>query len=93
MQKNRVAKDVVIISSPVGAGNWGYGFGEWVMDDVNSEKRPGAVTSPGLFGRFPWADNKKQYAVFLKAFSLTCKGRNEKYRHMKKIVEEALKDK
>jgi CubicO group peptidase (beta-lactamase class C family) len=90
MQKNRVAKDAVIISSPAKAGNWGYGFGEWVMDEVSGEKPSDAVTSPGLFGSFPWVDNKKQYAGFLMTFNLKSKGRNERYKELKKIVDEAL---
>ena len=90
MQQNRVSKDVVIISSPAEAGNWGYGFGEWVMDNVSGEKRSDAVTSPGLFGSFPWVDNKKQYAGFLMTFNINHKGRNERYKELKKLVDETL---
>ena len=100
MQKNRVIKDAVIISSPAQAGNWGYGFGEWVMESpllispkgggIPSSQRGDAVTSPGLFGSFPWVDNKKQYAGFLMTFNLKSKGRNERYKELKKIVDEAL---
>ena len=90
MQKNRVAKDAVIISSPAEAGNWGYGFGEWVMDDVSGEKRSEGVTSPGLFGSFPWVDNKNKYAGFLMTFNIKSKGRNERYKELKKLVDEAL---
>ncbi|WP_462253389.1 serine hydrolase domain-containing protein [Ferruginibacter sp.] len=90
MQKNRVAKDAVIISSPAEAGNWGYGFGEWTMEDVIGDKPSDAVTSPGLFGSFPWVDTKKQYAGFLMTFNLKSKGRNERYKELKKIVDEAL---
>lgn len=32
MQKNYVTKDAVIAYTPAEASNWGYGFGEWVMD-------------------------------------------------------------
>lgn len=90
MQKNRVTADVKIMGSPAEAGNWGYGFGEWVMDDIGSEIRSDAVTSPGLFGSFPWVDNKKQYTGFLMTFNLKNKGRNEKYKELKKLVDEAL---
>jgi len=90
MQKNRIAKDAVIVASPAEAGNWGYGFGEWVMDDVSGEQRSDAVTSPGLFGSFPWVDNKNKYAGFLMTFYINSKGRNERYRELKKIVDEAL---
>ena len=90
MQKNRVTADTKIMGSPAEAGNWGYGFGEWVMDDIGSENRSDAVTSPGLFGSFPWVDNKKQYTGFLMTFNLKNKGRNEKYKELKKLVDEAL---
>lgn len=90
MQQNRVGKDVIVISSPAEAGNWGYGFGEWVMDDATGDKRSGAVTSPGLFGSFPWVSNDKQYAGFLFTFYLKSKGRKERYLALKNLVEEAL---
>jgi CubicO group peptidase (beta-lactamase class C family) len=90
MQYNRVTKDAVIVSSPAEAGNWGYGLGEWVMQDIGSDQRSDAVTSPGLFGSFPWVDNKKQYAGFLMTFNIKSKGRNERYKELKKIVDDAL---
>lgn len=92
MQKNRVGKDVVIASSPAEAGNWGYGFGEWVMDDATGEKRSNSVTSPGLFGSFPWVDNQLKYAGFLFTFYIKSKGRNERYRELKKTIDEAIKN-
>ena len=90
MQKNRVAKDAVIASSPAEAGNWGYGFGEWVMDDAVEGKRSNAVTSPGLFGSFPWVENNLHYTGFLFTFYIKSKGRNERYKELKKIVDESL---
>jgi len=100
MQKNRVPKDAVIASSPAEAGNWGYGFGEWVMDSPlqTSPERGGlptsfrsdAVCSPGLFGSFPWVDNKKQSTGFLMTFNIRNKGRNERYKELKRLVDEAL---
>ncbi len=90
MQQNRITPDTKIAGSPAEAGNWGYGFGEWVMDDIGSEKRSGAVTSPGLFGSFPWADNRNKSTGFLMTFNIKNKGRNEKYKELKKLVDEAL---
>ncbi|MBS1511381.1 MAG: beta-lactamase family protein [Bacteroidetes bacterium] len=100
MQQNRVSKDATIAYSPAEAGNWGYGFGEWVMDypaatPENSNGIPGsvrsdAVTSPGLFGSFPWVDYKNHYAGFLMVFNLKNKGRNEKYKTLKRLCDEAL---
>lgn len=82
MQENRISKDVTIAYSPAEAGNLGYGFGEWVMGK--------AVTSPGLFGSFPWVDNEKKYCAFMMAFYLKSEGRNERYVALKKLVDEAL---
>ncbi len=90
MQKNRVTADTKIVSSPAEAGNWGYGFGEWITDEATGEKRSDAVSSPGLFGSFPWVDNKKQYTGFLMTFNLKNKGRNEKYKELKKLVDDAI---
>jgi CubicO group peptidase (beta-lactamase class C family) len=90
MQKNRVTKDVAVKYSPAEAGSWGYGFGEWVMNDANGEKRTDAVASPGLFGSFPWVDNARQYCGFLFTLNLKNKGRSEKYKELKQLVDEAL---
>ncbi|MFN8244614.1 MAG: serine hydrolase domain-containing protein [Ferruginibacter sp.] len=90
MQKNRVAADAVIAYTPAEAGNWGYGFGEWVMDDATGDQRSAAVTSPGLFGSFPWIDRNRDYAAFLFTFNIHSKGRNDRYKKLKSLVDEAL---
>lgn len=91
MQKNNITEGVKVVYSPAEAGNWGYGFGEWVINDIAGEKN-NAVTSPGLFGSFPWVDNEKKYAGFLMVFNLKNKGRNEKYKALKKLVDEAVNE-
>jgi ATP-dependent Clp protease ATP-binding subunit ClpB len=45
-QQNRISGKT-IVHSPDETRSWGYGFGEWV---VNAH----TVSSPGLFGAFPW---------------------------------------
>jgi CubicO group peptidase (beta-lactamase class C family) len=87
MQQN-YTKNAIISHAPAEAGNWGYGFGEWVMEDAAI--RSDAVTSPGLFGSFPWVDNKRGYAGLLFTFNIKSKGRNDLYRGLKKIIDEAL---
>lgn len=101
MQKNRVGKDCLVVSSPAEAGNWGYGFGEWVMDSplaiadkkdaMPDSKRSAAVTSPGLFGSFPWVENEKKYCAFLFVYNIRNKGRNEKYKELKGLVDGVLR--
>ena len=96
MEQN-YAKEAKVIYSPAEAGSWGYGFGQWVMDltptlSTSGEgARSGAVTSPGLFGSFPWVDNEKQYAGFLFCFNLKSQGRNERYKELKLLVDDAIK--
>ncbi len=97
MQKNYVTQEVKIIYTPTEASNWGYGFGEWVMDSLtptlsNGEgvKRSNAVTSPGLFGTFPWVENEKKYCAILFTFNIKSKGRNEKYKELKHLVDECI---
>jgi len=87
MQKN-YAKNARVAYIPAEAGNWGYGLGEWVMDDAVD--RSNAVTSPGLFGSFPWVDNERQYAGFLFVFNLKNKGRGKIYKELKTIVDKEV---
>ncbi len=101
MQKNRIGSDCMITYKPEEAGTWGYGFGEWLMDTpigvaakkdaMPESKRSNTVTSPGLFGSFPWVDNEKKYCAFLFVYNLKHKGRNEKYRELKTLVDENIR--
>ncbi len=87
MQFNRAA-GATIAYSPTEAGDFGYGFGEWTMS--NTAERSKSVTSPGLFGSFPWVDNEKQYCAFLFSVNLKSKGRHERYIELKKLVDDAV---
>ncbi len=91
MQINRVTSDVKNSYAPTEAGDFGYGYGEWIMEKSTANNPSNAVTSPGLFGSFPWIDNQKKTAGFLMAFYLNNKGRHEYYVELKKLVDEALK--
>lgn len=87
MQYN-YARGKKIKGSPAEAGNWGYGFGEWVIEGSVDGKRAKSVSSPGLFGSFPWVDNHKKYAAILFTFNLKNKGRHDKYISLKKLVDD-----
>ncbi|MBS1663861.1 MAG: beta-lactamase family protein [Bacteroidetes bacterium] len=83
MQVNRITSDVTIAYSPAEmAPGLGYGYGEWVMGK--------AVTSPGLFGSFPWVDPGGRYCAFLMTFYIKNDGRGERYASLKGLVDEAL---
>ena len=91
MQLNRVDSATKIAYSPAEAGNWGYGYGEWVMEVSTADHSSKAVSSPGLFGSFPWVENENGYCAFLLTFNLKSKGRNERYKALKALVDEAVK--
>lgn len=91
MQVNRITRDVKIGYSPSEAANFGYGYGEWVMETSSINNLTTAITSPGLFGSFPVVDNKRGYAAFLMTFYLKNKGRNERYKELKRLMDETVK--
>jgi CubicO group peptidase (beta-lactamase class C family) len=91
MQVNRVTKEVSTAYSPTEAGSFGYGYGEWVMENSTTSNISKAVTSPGLFGSFPWIDNEKKYCAFLMCFYLNNDGRHQRYKALKQLVDEAVK--
>ncbi len=90
MEINRLGSDVRIAYSPAEAEGLGYGYGEWVAKDSEAGKPGKWVTSPGLFGSFPWVDNDKHYCAFLMTFDLNFKDRHERYFTMKQILDESL---
>lgn len=83
MEANRITSDVKVAYSPAEAANFGYGYGEWIMGTQT-------VSSPGLFGSYPWVDMHKKYTAFLMTFYLKSDGRQERYLELKKLVDEAL---
>ena len=89
MEQNRI-KNVKIAYSPVEAKGFGYGFGLWTMENSNANTPAEAVTSPGLFGSFPWIDNKRGYAAVLLCTNLKQQGRNEGYKELKKIIDASV---
>jgi CubicO group peptidase (beta-lactamase class C family) len=90
MQVNRVTSNVRVAYSPAEAGNAGYGYGEWVMDSSKIGNLSKFVSSPGLFGSFPWVDNEKQYCAFLMTTYVKSDGRSERYKELKSLVDEAI---
>jgi CubicO group peptidase (beta-lactamase class C family) len=91
METDRLGSDVKIAYSPAEARGLGYGFGEWVVKGDEGGKPSKWVTSPGLFGSFPWVENEKKYCAFLMTFYLNNKERNDRYLGLKQLVDEALR--
>lgn len=83
MQVN-YAKDARVVYTPAAGAGWGYGFGEWVM------RESVAVSSPGLFGSFPWVDYEKGYCGILFTVNLKNKQRAEMYKGLMELVGKSL---
>jgi CubicO group peptidase (beta-lactamase class C family) len=91
MQINRITADIKVAYSPSEAGDGGYGYGEWVMKSPTADTQSLPVSSPGLFGSFPWIDNNRKYTGILITFYINSNGRNERYKELKSLVDEAVK--
>jgi hypothetical protein len=70
--------------SPKKAGDWAYGFGQWAVDALTAKQQSDVVASPGLFGTFPWVDNKNKYAAILFTYNFKKKGGIKKIYHLRK---------
>jgi CubicO group peptidase (beta-lactamase class C family) len=90
MEENFIGPDVKIGYIPEQAAGMGYGYGEWVLSDTPPGVPSQWVTSPGLFGSFPWVDNEHQYCAFLMTFYLSSKGRQARYFELKKLVDQSI---
>ena len=84
MQVNRITSDVKIAYTPAQIDGFGYGYGEWILG-------PGFVSSPGLFGSYPWVDNNNQYCAFLMTYYLNTQGRDQRMLDLKALVDAAVK--
>ncbi|MFZ4058853.1 MAG: hypothetical protein ACOYKE_11990, partial [Ferruginibacter sp.] len=93
MQLNRISADTKIMGTPEEAGNFTYGSGLWVMDGKAYLEKSNEVSSPGLFGSFPWINNQLNYAGFLFTFNLKTKGRHERYVELMQLVNHAIQQK
>jgi CubicO group peptidase (beta-lactamase class C family) len=91
MQVNRITPGVKVAYSPAEAGNAGYGFGEWVLETSTINNLSKTVSSPGLFGSFPWVDNEKKYCCFLMTFYLKSQGRGDRDKELKRLVDSLIK--
>ncbi|MBV8253057.1 MAG: beta-lactamase family protein [Chitinophaga sp.] len=83
MQVNLLTPDIRISFSPAADVSFGYGLGEWTLGTHT-------VTSPGIFGSFPWVNKEKHYAGFLLGFYFQQDDRNKRYIELEKLVDQTL---
>jgi len=90
MQINRITSGVRVAYTPADGGDYGYGYGEWTIGIPPADQPAKSVTSPGLFGSFPWVDNDHKYCAFLMTFYLNNKGRNQRDLELKQLVDRVV---
>ncbi|MEO6285797.1 MAG: serine hydrolase domain-containing protein [Dyadobacter sp.] len=90
MQVNRISSEVQVTYKPEQSGALGYGFGEWIMPARPDRVTSSSVSSPGLFGSYPWVDNQNETAGFLMAFYLDHSHRAADYQELRALVNDAL---
>lgn len=88
MQQSRTAGKKVIYS-PAEATNFEYGWGEWILEkDKNGNST--VVSSPGLFGTYPWVDLKRNYAAIVFVKNINFKNRQKNYLEIREAVNKAI---
>lgn len=71
---------------PKAAEGFDYGLGEWIQEkDANGNST--VVTSPGLFGTWPYVDKCRQYVAIIFVKALTTEARRDIVYQFKEIVE------
>lgn len=81
-------QNATINHTPDKTSSLGYGLGEWILEKGNGGAN--VVSSPGLFGSFPWVDNKHQYAGFLFVLNINRQGREQRYDDLRKMINEEI---
>jgi len=74
--------------SPDVSGTFDYGLGEWIFE--KGKDRAKVVSSPGLFGSFPWVNNERKYAGFLFVLNINRQGREEGYKELQNIIDQQI---
>lgn len=69
---------VRFIYTPDQAGGLNYGLGEWIHG-LDENGKATAVSSPGLFGSFPYIDLKRKYALVIFMKTWRNRGRKNNY--------------
>jgi CubicO group peptidase (beta-lactamase class C family) len=87
MQQN-FTEDVKVSFVPDQAMGLDYGLGEWIVEK-DEDDNTAVVSSPGLFGAFPYVDLLHNYAaiIFVKTFKF--KDRDKTYKEIKAAVDKA----
>jgi len=89
MQISRTVRAKVIYS-PAEASGFEYAWGEWILEK-DKAGNSNVVSSPGLFGTYPWVDLKRNYAAIIFVKNIRIKDRRKNYQEIRDAVNAELK--
>ncbi len=75
--------------APKAAQGYNYGFGEWIQETDENGKAT-VISSPGLFGTYPFIDNCRQYACIFFTKGILGEEKKEIYMDIKRVIDEML---
>ena len=75
--------------APKAAQGYNYGFGEWIQETDENGKAT-VISSPGLFGTYPFIDNCRQYACIFFTKGILGEEKKEIYMDIKRVIDETL---
>lgn len=84
-QTNNIPKKYV----PKAGEGYEYGLGEWILE-TNSKGESSVVTSPGLFGTFPFVDNCRKYACIFFVKNFLGEERKDIYMQIKQAIDKQI---
>ncbi len=79
-----------ILYTPAEAKGYEYGYGEWILQK-NKRGESSVVSSPGLFGTFPYIDKSGDYAAILFVKNLQFRNRKEIYNEVPKAIDASVR--
>jgi len=82
-------KGLPIRYTPKIAEGYDYGLGEWIQEKDDAGKST-VVSSPGLFGTWPYVDRKNNYAAIIFVKSLISQEKKDLYLELKKNIDQVL---
>lgn len=88
MQKSATANLPVLYTPDQGEGVE-YGFGEWIQEKDNAGNTL-VISSPGLFGTFPYIDLKRNYAAIIMVKNLRTTNRKATYQAIKEAIDKDI---
>ena len=81
--------NVKVIYRPAEAKFLDYGWGEWILER-NAAGESTVLSSPGLFGTYPWIDTQRHYAAIIFVKNIHFKDRQKNGEEIRTAVNKAI---